>query len=99
MSYLFIKNSVSKRKICIIFIKNKKITKNPFLVGFFRCFFGVFWAGFFGRVFVLPTLGQGEALAVRAAGGEPRPPQDADGRERGVPGGAGAGRRPDAPGL
>jgi hypothetical protein len=37
------KKSVSKKKICIIFIKNKKFTKspkNPFLVSFFRWFFG-----------------------------------------------------------
>jgi hypothetical protein len=50
MSYLFIKKYVSKRKICIIFIKNLKLKKNIFS-GFFRCFFG-FLSGFF----LLPTL-------------------------------------------
>ncbi len=43
--------SVSKRKGCIIFMKNKKLKKtpkNPFLVGFFYMFF---WVGF-----LLPTL-------------------------------------------
>jgi hypothetical protein len=38
------KKSVSKRKVCIIFIKNKK---NLFLVGFLGVFFGVFLGGFF----------------------------------------------------
>jgi hypothetical protein len=44
------KKSVSKRKVGIIFIKNKKFKKtkkNTFLVGFFRCFFGFFLGGFF----------------------------------------------------
>jgi hypothetical protein len=47
MSYLFIKISVSKRKVCFFFIKNLKLKKNPiktFLVVFFR------WI-FFGWVF------------------------------------------------
>ncbi len=58
MSYLFIKKSVSKRKVCIIFIKNLKFKttqknkKKTFLVGFFVGFFGwFFWVGF-----LLPTL-------------------------------------------
>ena len=68
--------------------------QKPIFSGFLGGFFLVFLGGF-----LLPTLGQGEALAVPGARGEPRPPQDADGRERGLPGGAGAGRRPDAPGL
>jgi hypothetical protein len=38
------KKSVSKRKVCIIFIRNKKIVKKPqkktFLVGFLGGFFG-----------------------------------------------------------
>ena len=68
-------------------------------MGFFRWGFLVFLGGFFWVGFLLPTLGQGEALAVPGARGEPRPPQDADGRERGLSGGTGAGRRPDAPGL
>jgi uncharacterized membrane protein YfcA len=47
------KKSVSKRKVCIIFIKNSKFKKPPktFLVGFLGGFFGVFWVGF-----LLPTL-------------------------------------------
>jgi len=54
--YLFVhKKSVRKRKVCNIFIKNKKFKKtpkNPFLVGFFRwVFFGFFWVGF-----SMPTL-------------------------------------------
>jgi uncharacterized membrane protein YfcA len=43
------KKSVSKRKVCIIFIKNKKFKKNQkktFLVGFLGGFFGVL-GGFF----------------------------------------------------
>ncbi len=53
VNVLFVhKKSVWKRKVCIIFIKNKKKTKKRFLVGFFRWvlwfFFGwVFWVGFF----------------------------------------------------
>ena len=53
--YLFVhKKSVSKRKVCINFIKNlqfkktQKNPKNPFLVGFFRWVF----LGFFGWVFL-----------------------------------------------
>jgi hypothetical protein len=47
------KKSVSKRKVCIIFIKNlnKKKTKKPqktFLVGFL----GIFWGGFLGGFFI-----------------------------------------------
>jgi hypothetical protein len=49
MSYLFIKKSVSKRKVCIIFIKNlkfKKKQKKTFLLGFLGGLFWVFWDGF-----------------------------------------------------
>jgi hypothetical protein len=41
------KKSVSKRKVCIIFIKNKKIKKINIFSGIFRWFFGVFLGGFF----------------------------------------------------
>ncbi len=54
MSYLFIKKSVSKRKVCIILIKNlkfKKTQKNNFSGFFYVVFFLVFWVGF-----LLPTL-------------------------------------------
>jgi hypothetical protein len=46
MSYLFIKKSVSNRKVCIIFKKNKfkKKPKKPIFSGFF-------YVGFFGWVF------------------------------------------------
>ncbi len=58
MSYLFFYKSVSKRKVCIIFIKNLKILKNPkkitFLVGFLVGFLG----GFFGWVFYCQPWGQ-----------------------------------------
>jgi uncharacterized membrane protein YfcA len=54
------KKSVSKRKVCIIFIKNKKFKKTQkkpkktFLVGFLGGFLGgFFWVG------LLPTLAQG----------------------------------------
>ncbi len=50
MSYLFIKKSLSKRKVCIAFIKNKKFKKppkKPFLVGFSRWFYFGFLGGFF----------------------------------------------------
>ncbi len=68
------KKAVSKRKMCIIFIKKKKLkkknkTKKTFLVGFLGFFGWVFWVGF-----LLPTLAQGGA-ALRAAGHR----QDADG--------------------
>ncbi len=61
MSYLFIKKSVSKKEVCIIFIKNlkfKKPRKTTFLMGFFRWVFsgGFFWVGF-----LLPTLCEGVA--------------------------------------
>ncbi len=53
--YLFVhKKSVSKRNVCIIFIKNKKVKKNPkkpTFSGFFRWIFWVF-LGFFGWVFL-----------------------------------------------
>ncbi len=40
------KKSVSKKKVCIIFIKYLKL-KKTYLVVFFMCFFGwVFWVGF-----------------------------------------------------
>jgi hypothetical protein len=49
--YLFVhKKSVWKRKVCIIFIRNKKFKKtqkNPFLVGFLGFFGWVFLGGFF----------------------------------------------------
>jgi hypothetical protein len=60
MSYLFIKKSVSKRKVCIIFIRNKKNLKTQktkkkyFWWVFLGGFFGFFWVGF-----LLPTLLQG----------------------------------------
>jgi hypothetical protein len=62
------KKSVSKRKVCIIFIKNKNLKnqKNKtFLVGFLGGFLR-----FFGVGFLLPTLqqGPGERDAQRAAG-------------------------------
>jgi hypothetical protein len=42
------KKSVSKRKVCIIFIKNKKFKKKNIFSGFFRwVFVWVFWVGFF----------------------------------------------------
>jgi hypothetical protein len=47
------KKSVSKRKVCIIFTKNKKFKKTPkkpkkpILVGFLGGFFGFFFVGFF----------------------------------------------------
>ncbi len=44
------KKSVSKRKICIIFIKNEKLKKNPKNPKT-HIFSGVFWVGF-----LLPTL-------------------------------------------
>jgi hypothetical protein len=47
------KKSVSKRKVCIIFIKNKIKIKNP-KKNIFSGFLGGFF-GFFGWVF-LPTL-------------------------------------------
>jgi uncharacterized membrane protein YfcA len=52
------KKSVSKRKVCIIFIKNKKFKKNPkktFLVVFLGGFFG-FLGRFFWVGFLMPTL-------------------------------------------
>jgi hypothetical protein len=60
MSYLFIKKYVSKRKVCIIFIKNKKFQKTQkkpqknIFSGFFGWVFlcGFFWVGFFGWFFV-----------------------------------------------
>jgi hypothetical protein len=61
------KKSVSKRKVCIIFIKNKKnkkIKKNilvVFLGGFFCIFCGFFWVGF-----LWPTLGPGPLPLHRA---------------------------------
>jgi hypothetical protein len=61
---LFVHNkSVSKRKVCIIFIKNlKKLKtkkKKTFLVGIFRCFFWGFFGGFFLGGFLLQTLPAG----------------------------------------
>ncbi len=50
MSHLIIKKSFSKRKVCIIFIKNKKIKKIK-----------TFFLGFFGWVYCQPCLGQPEA--------------------------------------
>jgi hypothetical protein len=49
------KKLVSKRKVCIIYIKNLKLkkTKNPIISGFLG---GFFWVGFLGG-FLLPTLG------------------------------------------
>jgi hypothetical protein len=58
MSYLFIK-SVSKRKVCIFFIKKIKLKKaqKAIFSGFFRWFF---W-GFFGWVFIAnPALSNEE---------------------------------------
>jgi hypothetical protein len=53
------KKSVSKRKVCIIFIKNKKFKKTKkkqknktFFVGFLGGFFGVFWVIFLGGFFI-----------------------------------------------
>jgi hypothetical protein len=48
------KKSVSKRKVCISFIKNKKFKKNPK-----NPFLWFFWVGFFGWVFLLATLPEG----------------------------------------
>jgi hypothetical protein len=51
---LFIhKKSVSKKKVCIIFIKKKftKTPEKPFFVVFFKVVFWFFWVGFFGWVF------------------------------------------------
>jgi hypothetical protein len=47
------KKSVSKKKVSIIFIKNKKFKKpkTPILVGFLGGFFGFFGWVFFGWVF------------------------------------------------
>ncbi len=61
--YLFVhKKSVSKRKVCINFIKNlqfkktkKKQKKNIFSGFFLVGFFGYFWVGFLGG-FLMPTL-------------------------------------------
>jgi hypothetical protein len=81
------KKSVSKRKVCIIFIKNKKFKKpqkpkKPIFSAFFRClFFGVFLGGFFWVGFLLPTL------HIKAAGGLPvalLPEEDETARQRGV---------------
>jgi hypothetical protein len=53
MSYFVHKKSVSKRKVCIILIKNYKFKKKPkkakknIFSGFFRWFFWVFWVVFF----------------------------------------------------
>jgi hypothetical protein len=46
------KKSVSKRKVCIIFIKNKKVKKTPkdIFSGFLG---GFFWVGFFGLGFFI----------------------------------------------
>jgi hypothetical protein len=80
--YLFVnKKSVSKRKVCIIFIKNLKLKKknqkkkNPIFIGFFRWVFWVFLGGFFCVGFLMPTLlsghsgeydgGAGHATAAR----------------------------------
>ncbi len=66
------KKSVSKRKVCIIFIKNLKLKKNskktkkPIFSGFFRW---VFLVGF-----LLPTLPGGDAAAAVAGCGEPLQP-------------------------
>ncbi len=47
------KKSVSKRKVCIIFIKNSKKNKNNnFLVGFLGGFWGFFVWGFLGGFFI-----------------------------------------------
>ncbi len=51
------KKSVSKRKVCIIFIKKVKIKKKnkkkTFLVGFLGGFLGgFFWVGFLGGFFI-----------------------------------------------
>ncbi len=49
------KKSVSKRKVCIILIKNNKFKKKPkknIFSGFFRWFFWVFWVGFLGGFFI-----------------------------------------------
>jgi len=56
------KKSVSKRKVCIIFIKNSKLKKNKkktFLVGFLCGFFcgGFFMWGLFGWVFLFGFFG------------------------------------------
>jgi hypothetical protein len=50
------KKSVSKRKVCIIFIKNLKFkkSKKPIIVGFLGGIFGFFLVGF-----LLPTLARG----------------------------------------
>ncbi len=60
------KKSVSKRKVCIVFIKNKKLKKpkKTFLVGFFRW---VFLGGFFWVGFLLPTLQPRRRWASRCA--------------------------------
>jgi hypothetical protein len=62
------KKSVSKRKVCIMLIKNKKIkkTQKDILSGFFRWFF----LGFWGWFFLLPTLAPGGAQPA----GPPRHP-------------------------
>jgi hypothetical protein len=55
MSYLFIKKSVSKRKVCVYFHKNQKLKKTPknIFSGFFYVgIFGFFWVGFLGGFFI-----------------------------------------------
>jgi hypothetical protein len=42
------KKSVSERKVCIIFIKNKKLKKNPQKTKNKNIFSGFFWVGLFG---------------------------------------------------
>jgi hypothetical protein len=67
MSYL-LKKICLKKKVCIIFIKNKKIQKpkKKLFPGFFRW---VFWVGF-----LLPILAEGQALGHRPGGGGEQQP-------------------------
>ncbi len=64
------KKSVSKRKVCIIFIKNLKFKKNPkkFFCGFFRWVFCFFLVGFFWVGFLLSTLATGRGAQQQQRG-------------------------------
>jgi hypothetical protein len=77
MSYLFIKNLFQREKFVIFSRKNKN--KNKTQKPSFDGFFWVFWVGFFGWVFLLPTLVQG------GAGGMSRPALPVRGTPPGMP--------------
>jgi hypothetical protein len=52
MSYLSRKNLFQRENFVLFSKKKFKQKKKTFFGGFFRCFFWVFWVGFFGWVFL-----------------------------------------------